>query len=46
MTPDLLAGLLVTLLFGFVVILGLSCMNTLQGPSKFAKHYPPSSKEF
>ena len=46
MTPDILTGVLVGLLFAFVIILGTSCIGAIQTPSKFSFVGPPSMKEF
>jgi hypothetical protein len=45
-TPDILTGVLVGLLFVFVIVLGLGCLNSIQTPSQFAKVGPPSLKEW
>lgn len=46
MTPDILAGVLVGLLFIFTAWLGLSCIGAIQTPSQFALTGPPSLKEW
>mmetsp|Transcript_16760 Transcript_16760/g.25188 ORF Transcript_16760/g.25188 Transcript_16760/m.25188 type:complete len:231 (-) Transcript_16760:215-907(-) len=46
MTPDIMSGVLVMILFLFTAILGLSCIGAIQTPSQFAKQGPPSLKEW
>ena len=46
MTPDILSGVLVGLLFTFCVLLGLSCIGAIQTPIHYAKKGPPSLKEW
>jgi len=46
MTPDILAGVLVGILFLFTVVLGFSCIGAIQTPSQYAKTGPPSLKEW
>jgi len=46
MTPDILAGVLFGFLFIFIVLLGLTCLNSLQTPTTFAKVKPALGREF
>lgn len=46
MTPNILAGILVGLLFAFCVFVGLTCLGGIQTPSQFALTGPPSLKEW
>mmetsp|Transcript_29153 Transcript_29153/g.38343 ORF Transcript_29153/g.38343 Transcript_29153/m.38343 type:complete len:285 (+) Transcript_29153:101-955(+) len=45
-TPDILAGLLFGFMFIFIVILGLTCLSSLQTPEYFAKVKPALGREF
>ena len=46
MTPDVLTGILIALLFVFTALLGLTCIGSIQTPSQFSSVGPPSMKEF
>lgn len=46
MTPDILTGILVGLLFIFTAWLGLACIAAIQTPSQIALKGPPSLKEW
>jgi len=46
MTPDLLAGILTGILMAFVIMLGLTCLSSIQTPSQFTDKPPPSSREY
>lgn len=46
MTPDILTGVLVGLLFIFTVWVGIMCIGDIQTPSKYAHTGPPSLKEW
>lgn len=46
MTPDILTGVLVGLLFIFTVWVGITCIGDIQTPSQYAHTGPPSLKEW
>lgn len=46
MTPDLLAGILTGILLVVIVLIGLSCLNSIQTPSLFTNKNFPSSREY
>lgn len=46
MTPDILAGILIGLLFTLTTWLGMYCIGAIQTPSHFASKGPPSLKEW
>jgi len=46
MTPDILTGILVMMLFTFTILVGLGCISAIQTPSLYAKTGPPSLKEW
>lgn len=45
MTPNILAGILFTLLFSFVVTTGINCMGAIQGGDVYASKYPTVGRE-
>lgn len=45
-TPDLVAGILLFLLFIFVVLCGLSCLDSVEGSDVYVKKYPAIGKEY
>lgn len=45
LTPDILTGLLTFLFCTFVVLIGFSCLNQIQGPSTFVHVMPTLGKE-
>lgn len=46
MTPDLLSGILTGLLLVTIALIGLSCLGSIQTPSKFTDKPPPSAREY
>jgi hypothetical protein len=45
MTPNILAGILFMFLFTFIIIVGLGCMNQIQGGDVFATKLPNIGRE-
>lgn len=45
LTPDLFTGLMTALFAAFVLLLGFSCMNQIQGPSIYVHTMPTLGKE-
>lgn len=45
LTPDLFTGLMTFLFAAFVLLLGFSCMNQIQGPSTYVHTMPTLGKE-
>ena len=46
MTPNILAGILFGFLFVFVTIIGMTCMNDIEGQTIFVDRMPHVGKEF
>mmetsp|Transcript_10649 Transcript_10649/g.21904 ORF Transcript_10649/g.21904 Transcript_10649/m.21904 type:complete len:245 (+) Transcript_10649:29-763(+) len=46
MTPNILAGILFGFLFVFMTIIGMSCMNDIEGQTVFVDKMPHVGKEF
>ncbi|GMH67705.1 hypothetical protein TrRE_jg10537 [Triparma retinervis] len=46
MTPNILAGILFGFLFVFVTIIGMTCMNDIEGQTVFVERMPHVGKEF
>lgn len=44
-TPDIFTGLMTGLFLFFTVLIGVSCLNSIQGPATFATKSPPVGKE-